>query len=188
MDGYIGEIKLFGGNFAPRDWQYCNGQLLPINEYTSLYAIIGTFYGGDGHTTVGLPDLRGRCVIGAGHGPGLSNYPLGAKVGAETVTLTSAQMPAHTHNAVPNLTGKIRCNDQLSDHESPVGNTLAVFKEDKNAFNTQAPDADMHDNTLAIEGSVTLENSGGNQAHANIQPSLGLNYIICVNGLFPQRS
>lgn len=188
MEGYIGEIRMFAGNFPPKNWAYCQGQLLPIAPYQSLYSIIGTFYGGDGRTTFALPDLRGRTAIGAGHGNGLTDRPLGVKVGTETVTLSPQQMPAHTHTATPQLTGKIRCNNQLSDHESPVGNTLAIFKEDRNAYNTQAPDADMYDNTIAVEGSVTLSPAGGNQAHPNMQPSLGLNYIICLNGLYPPRN
>lgn len=188
MEGYIGEIRMFAGNFPPKDWAYCQGQLLAIASYQSLYSILGTVYGGDGRTTFALPDLRGRAAIGAGHGNGLADRPLGVKVGTETVTLTAQQMPSHTHTATPQLTGKIRCNDQLSDHESPVGNTLAIFKENRNAYNTLAPDADMHDNTIAVEGSVTMSNAGGSQSHPNMQPSLGLNYIICLIGIYPSRN
>ncbi len=188
MEGYVGEIRLFAGTFAPKYWEYCQGQTLQIQQFNTLYSIIGITYGGDGRTNFCLPDLRGRCAIGTGQGTGLTNRSLGQKVGAETVMLTPQQMPVHTHTATPQLTGKVRCNDQLSDHESPVGNTLAVFKEDRNAFNTQAPDADMHADTVSVEGTITLSNTGGGETHQNIQPSLGLNYIICVNGLFPPRT
>jgi microcystin-dependent protein len=187
MDGYLGEVRMFSGNFEPRGWKFCNGQLLAITQFQALYSIMATTYGGDGRTTFGLPDFRDRCAIGAGLGIGLTDRKRGEKVGVEAVTLTAQQIPSHTHTAAPHLTGRIRCNDQASDHESPVGNTLAVFKAGKNAFNTQAPDSDMHADTVTIDGTVNLSEAGGNLPHTNRQPSLGINFIICVSGLFPPR-
>lgn len=188
MDGYLGEIRMFGGNFEPKYWKYCNGQLLNISQFQALYSILGTTYGGDGRTTFGLPDFRNRCVIGAGHGTGLTNRTRGEKLGSEGVQLTEEQIPAHGHATETALTGKIRCNDQLSDHSSPVNNTLSVFKQDRNAFNTQPPDSDMVAGSVTIEGNVNIGQTGGSQAHYNRQPSLGLSYIICIQGTFPPRS
>ena len=187
MDGYLGEIRIFAGTFEPREWKFCNGQLLNISDFQGLFSILGNTYGGDGRTTFGLPDFRDRCVIGAGQGTGLTNHNRGDKVGTEYVQLTADQMPAHNHPTTTAMTGKIRCNDQLSDHASPVGNTLSVFKENRNAFNTQAADSDMHQGTVDIQGSVEISSTGGNQAHYNRQPSLGISYIICINGQFPPR-
>lgn len=188
MDGYLGDIKIFAGNFEPRNWKFCNGQTLDINSYQALYAVIGVTYGGDGQSTFALPDLRDRCAIGAGQGTGLTNRILGGKVGTDSVTLATSQMPAHSHATANNLSGKVHCNDELADHSSPVGNTLSVFKEDRNAFNTQAPDSDMMADSVTIEGTVSIGNAGSGQAHANRQPSLGINHIICVVGIFPPHS
>jgi microcystin-dependent protein len=185
MEGYIGEIRMFAGMFAPGGWEFCRGQILQIEQNETLFSVIGVSYGGDGRTTFALPDFRGRCGIGAGQGQFLSNRALGEKVGEETVTLTLENMPAHTHKATPQLTGTIRCNNLLSDHESPVGNTLAVFKEDRNAFNTLAPDADMHADTVTVEGSIELSVEGDGVPVSNMQPSLGINYIICTFGSVP---
>src|SRR3954468_23228168 len=95
---FLGEIRMFGGNFAPRGWAFCNGQILSIAQNTALFSLLGTTYGGNGQTTFGLPDLRGRVAVSAGQGPGLSNYSLGELAGSESVTLTSANMPAHNHS------------------------------------------------------------------------------------------
>src|SRR3954471_16909667 len=97
MDGTIGEIRLFAGNFAPRNWAFCNGQLMPIAQNTALFSILGTTFGGNGQTTFGLPDFRGRVSVGTGQGTGLTNHDLGEQSGTENVTLSTAQMPAHTH-------------------------------------------------------------------------------------------
>src|SRR5438045_7604430 len=96
-EGFIGEIRMFGGNFAPKGYQLCNGQILPIAQNTALFSILGTTYGGNGQTTFGLPDLRGRAPVSAGQGPGLPNYDLGTQTGSPTTTLTTGQMPTHSH-------------------------------------------------------------------------------------------
>ena len=100
MEPFIGQLMLFGGNFAPRGWAMCDGQLLPIAQYSALFSILGTTYGGDGRTTFALPDLRGRVPMGFGHGPGLSAHGLGSKGGEENVTLTTSQIPSHSHQAM----------------------------------------------------------------------------------------
>lgn len=168
MEPFIGEIIMFGGNFAPRGWAFCNGQLLPISENTALFSILGTTYGGDGRTTFALPDFRGRAVVHAGRGPGLSDYDLGQKGGSETNTLTVNQLPAHQH--------VINAKEE-ADAADPSGNYIAGTG--LNAFGTTA-DRTMNANSTA--------NTGGGQSVNNVQPFLGLNYIIALQGTYPSRS
>lgn len=173
MDPFIGEIKLFAGNFAPRGWAFCEGQLLPISQNTALFSILGTTYGGDGRTTFALPDLRGRVSIHPGHGPGLSNYFLGAKGGQEHVTLMINQMPSHNH--------EVRASSQGGNSPSPgnavLGNTGGF---DAEYVHNQPPDLIMNPSMVT--------NAGGNQPHENRQPYLAVNYIIALQGIFPSRS
>lgn len=172
MDPFIGEVILFAGNFAPRGWAFCDGQLLPINQYSALFSILGTTYGGDGRTTFALPDLRGRVPIHEGHGPGLSDYRLGAKGGQEHVTLTLNQMPSHNHhvNAVSSAG-----NDANPQNNFPA-NTVGFDRE----YSAANPDIQMNGNMIS--------NTGGGQSHENRQPFLALNYIIALQGVFPSRS
>jgi microcystin-dependent protein len=161
---YIGEIRMFGGNFAPAGWMLCNGQLLPISEYETLFNLIGTTYGGDGQSTFGLPDLRGRLPIHTGSG-----FPLSASGGVETVTLTTNQTPAHTHPVLattnPN-TGTL-----------PGGNYLAngpdIYDQNKAGNATMA---------------AAISSFGGNQAHNNFQPYLCVNFILSLFGVYPSPS
>jgi len=183
MQGFIGEIRLFGGNFAPKNWVFCDGSMMNINDHQTFYSIIGTQFGGDGRTTFQLPELRGRTAVSPG-----GQWHQGLLGGAEQVKLPISQIPVHTHKAVSQLSGKLRCNDNLADHTSPVGNTLGKFKDNVDVYNSNQPDADMHDNTAVIGGSVNIGTAGGSTPHPNMQPSLAVNYIICVNGLYPQRS
>jgi microcystin-dependent protein len=183
MEDYIGEIRIFGGNYAPRNWLLCQGQTLAINQYEYLFSLIGTKFGGDGKTNFQLPDLRGRCPVSPG-----TYFREGTKQGLEGVTLTYPELPAHTHNSTFQLTGTLRCNNNLADHESPVGNTLAKFKDNIDVYNSNQPDADMHEHTAAIDGTIAVEPTGQSYMHENRQPSLALNYIICFNGLYPERS
>ncbi|WP_400193059.1 phage tail protein [Hymenobacter sp. B81] len=179
MDEYIGIIKLFAGNFAPQNWAFCNGQLMAISQNTALFSILGTTYGGDGRTTFGLPDLRGRVPVGMGQGPGLSYYSQGQMGGTETVTLLANQMPAHTH--------MLNASSQPGATNAPAGGVLALpvgstgggEEVTVNAFGS-AIDTQM--SPLAIGA------GGGSQPHENRQPNLGLNYIICLRGYFPPRS
>lgn len=179
MEGTIGEIRLFAGNFAPRNWAYCQGQLLAISSNTALFSILGTTYGGDGRTTFGLPDLRGRVAVGTGRGPGLSERDLGQMGGVESVTLNLTQIPTHTHSA----TGSVSplCTNGQGDETNPGGGYMA---------SSTAGDlyASGHNATMgASPVTVTIGNTGGNQSHENMQPFLVLNYIICMYGVFPSR-
>lgn len=167
----LGSIMLFAGNFPPRGWAFCNGQLLPISQNSALFSIIGTLYGGDGRTTFGLPDLRGRAPVGAGQGPGLSNYSIGSRVGSETTTLTAANLPSHSHT----LNG----SSSPGTSSSPNGNVPAVNRDGILHYGTQA-DATM--------SSASIANTGGNQPFNNIQPVLGMHYCIALQGIFPSRS
>ena len=173
-DPFLAEIIMFGGNFNPRGWAFCDGQLLPISQNTALFSLLGTTYGGDGRTTFALPDMRGRVPIHPGSGPGLSTYRLGEKGGVEDVTLNTTQIPAHSH------TGHMRANSGGNDSEDPTGGSLAEAAA--NIYNTTAPDVNM------IGGSVQTDNTGGSQSHTNIQPFLCVNFIIALTGVFPSRS
>lgn len=168
----LGEIRMFAGNFAPYGWAFCQGQLLPISQNTALFSLLGTTYGGDGTTTFALPDLRGRVPVGFGQGPGLSNRVIGQQFGTETVTLTTSQMPAHSHtvNAVTS-----EGNQNLPTNSLPA-NTKALDKEysDANANTTMK---------------ATMVNpTGGNQPFGVTQPSLGVNFIIALQGIYPSRN
>lgn len=167
MEGTIGEIRLFAGNFAPRSWAFCEGQLLSIAQNTALFSILGTTYGGNGQTTFALPDLRGRAPVHPGNGPGLSPRTLGQATGSEQVTLTGAQLPAHNH--------ALAVSDQDNDAKLPSGGFLTAGNHYHSAANGQAP-------------ASTISSAGGNQPVSIVQPILALNYIICLQGIFPSRS
>ncbi|QFT93974.1 Phage Tail Collar Domain protein [Roseovarius sp. THAF9] len=186
-DPFIGEIIMFGGNFAPRNWAFCDGQLLAISQNNALFAILGTTYGGDGRTTFGLPDLRGRVAIGPRQGPGLSSYIQGQKGGAENVTLTEAEMPNHTHAANVQTTANMRAESRPGSASTPAGNMLAAGT---NIFrpNAVVDDVTMDPAMLEVDTSVTLGNAGGSQSHTNVQPYLAVNYIIALFGIFPSRN
>ncbi len=187
MEGTIGEVRMFAGNFAPRTWALCEGQLLSINSNQALFSIIGTIYGGDGRTTFGLPDLRGRVPVGPGRGPGLSSYREGQKGGVEYVVLNSTQIPSHNHVA----SGKIKASLEQGTTSDPLNNYPAIgtVQIDRsstvpaNLYNGK-PDVYMAENGV----NVTLGNTGGNLDHTNMQPFLSIYYIICLQGVFPSRS
>ena len=173
MEPFIGEIKLFAGNFAPRGFAFCSGQLLAISQNQALFSILGTTYGGDGRTTFGLPDLRGRVAMGPGQGAGLSNYALGQKGGAEQVTLNANQIPAHSHD--------LHANTQAATTNAPAGAALA---------NTRGRDWDYDSsgNVNTTLSDKSIGTSGGGQAHENRQPYLAVHYIIALQGIYPSRS
>ena len=170
MEPFLGQIIMFGGNFAPRGWALCDGQLLPISQYSALFSILGTTYGGDGRTTFGLPDMRGRVAVHAGRGPGLSDYRLGAKSGVENVTLTEAQVPNHTH--------RIGAANADGDDSDPT--TANGFGSSSNDLYVESPSAQMP--------AGIMTSSGGGQSHTNIQPNQVVNFIIALQGTFPSRS
>jgi len=181
MEGTIGEIRMFAGTFAPKNWALCNGQLMSIVQNTALFSIIGTIYGGNGQTTFGLPDLRGRFPRGTGQGPGLAaNVDIGEVSGTETVTLLTTQMPAHTHTAT------VAVNQNPGTSANPVGNFLAGGADaTANPIPTYAPAA-AGGNLNA--GSVSVGISGNSQPVPHLNPYLGMNFIICLAGIFPSRN
>lgn len=165
---YIGEIRMFGGNFAPAGWMFCEGQLLPISEYEALFNLIGTTYGGDGQVTFALPDLRGRIPIHMGTGTTGSSYVQGQMGGTESVTLSAAQVPAHAH--------PLLATNAVADQPNPAGAQFALPEEPLYA----APGASPSNLDAGIVGA-----SGGNQPHDNMQPYLCVNFIISLFGIFP---
>lgn len=167
---YVGEIKIFGGNFAPRGWAFCDGQLLAVSENDALFSLLGTIYGGDGRTTFGLPDLRGRVPIHVGTGPGLPNYRLGAKGGTENVTLIENQLPSHTHAPA--------CNSSVGTSDNPASN---VWAAQSSLMQYAGPPAATPMKTDIISF------TGGSQPHNNIGPYLTANFIISLFGIYPSR-
>ena len=179
MDPFIGEVLMFVGNFAPRGWAFCDGQLLPISQNTALFSIIGTTYGGDGRTTFALPDLRGRVPIHPGNGPGLSDRRLGGKGGSETTQITVANMPAHNHTAPA-----VNASSDGADTPSASGAFLPSNGRGGAALYASAQGTAQ---PLGGTGGTTGSN-GGSQPFNNMQPFLGVNYIIALQGVFPSRS
>ncbi|BDD05132.1 phage tail protein [Aureibacter tunicatorum] len=193
MEGVIGEIRMFGGNFAPRAWAFCQGQLLAISSNQALFSILGTTYGGDGRTSFGLPDLRGRAPLSAGTGPGLSTRKLGSRSGTETVTLTQNQMPQHTHIAQFTQTAGVTNISAVADsanQEDPTNHYLAAanIAGTNQIYSNDTPTTTMGPSPVTVTGNVTVYNTGGSQYHNNMQPYLVVNYIICLQGVFPSRS
>ncbi len=171
---FVAEIRIFAGNFAPRGWAFCNGQLLPVDQNTALFSLIGTTYGGDGRTTTALPNLKGRAPMHPGRGPGLTSRRLGQKGGAETVTLSEAQLPGHTHTMMGVINpGNVRL----------PSNTVTLAR----SGGALAYQTDSTSNLVAM-ADQTLANAGGSQPHNNLQPFLTMNFIIALAGLYPSRS
>jgi microcystin-dependent protein len=168
---YVGEIRMFAGNFAPAGWAFCDGSLLPISENDTLFTLLGTNYGGDGQETFGLPDLRGRLPIHQGQGPGLSGHVLSEVGGAETVTLLSTQIPQHNHAFLATLSP--------ADSPSPQNNMLGV-SSNTSVFYNDLPNVSMLNSMLS--------NAGGNQPHDNFQPYLCVSFIISLFGIYPTAS
>jgi microcystin-dependent protein len=171
---FIGEIRMVGFNFPPKGWTFAEGQILPINTNQSLYSVYGTMYGGDGRTTFGLPDLRGRIPIHAGTGNGLPTYDIGQYGGAPTVTLQQTQIPSHTH------TGSLKASDQAQNNNQASPNSLC--KPALGIYDALTPDKNMHPDSIAVQ------NSGGGQAHDNMMPYIAVNFCVALVGLFPSRN
>ncbi|MCE3297232.1 MAG: phage tail protein [Crocinitomicaceae bacterium] len=179
MDDIIGMIKLFSGTFAPQNWALCDGSLLLIKQYSNLFAVLGTQYGGDGTITFALPDLRGRAALGSGQGPGLSNYVAGEQGGFNTITLIQLHLPVHNH------TFSVSSANATQSAPNQQGNTIGTpchgtgrSVAQTNGFNLLAPDTQL--------SSQSLMPAGSDQPHDNMQPYLGMYYIICMQGTFPQ--
>jgi microcystin-dependent protein len=170
---FVAEIRMFAGNFAPKGWAFCDGQILPISQNTALFSLLGTTYGGDGKSTFALPDLQGRAPMHPGQGPGLSLHSLGEMSGSETVTLLQSEMPSHAHQ-------EFGSNTQ-STQQSPIGNFSSGSTQNKRyAGVAVAPDTQMSQTVLGP--------TGGSQPHNNMPPYLVLNFIIALQGVFPPRS
>ena len=173
---FLGQICMFGGNFAPRSWALCDGQLLAISQNNALFALLGTIYGGDGRTTFGLPDLRGRLPRHQGTGPGLTPSQIGKKDGTETAGIVEAQMPSHTH--------QLEGTTEQADPEAPGGGGDPTGKVLADAsitiYSAQAPDLNFDATAVA--------DTGGGQDHSNLMPFLCLNFIIALQGVFPSRN
>lgn len=174
---FLGEIMIFAGNFAPRGYAFCNGQQMSIAQNTALFSILGTTYGGNGQTTFGLPDLRGRVPIHSGNsqGPGLSPYVLGEQTGTESVTLLSTEIPVHSHSFGINV------YNGPGNSGTAANNVLANEATGQTAiYSNQAANASMAGGTSGT--------AGGNQPHNNLQPVLALNFCIALEGIFPSRN
>ena len=183
MEGTIAEIRMFAGNFAPQAWAFCQGQILSIAQNTALFALLGTTYGGNGQTTFALPDFRGRSPFHTGQGPGLPNIDLGEQSGSASVTLLITNLPAHSHTLTPtNVTvgGKA---ERAGTTSSPSGNYHSILVGNNAYSNTTDGDLAAVNNSA-----VTLGMTGGSQPFSNRSPYLGMNFIICLQGIFPSRN
>lgn len=202
MEGTIGEIRLFAANFAPKNWSFCQGQTINLASNTALYSILGTTYGGNGTTTFQLPNLTGRSALGAGQGNGgLTNYNLGQIAGSEAVTLSTDQTPMHTHGVtiIPGngggATATLNAVNSLGTSPSPGGNYLAQDSAaGMSTYATSGTPVAMKTGSVAVTSvtsplpNVNVGIAGNNMAHNNIQPLLGLYYIICAYGVYPARN
>ncbi|MGH2553962.1 MAG: phage tail protein [Chitinophagaceae bacterium] len=169
---FVGEIKLFAGNFSIMGHAYCQGQLMPISQNEALFSLIGTTYGGDGVTTFGLPDLRGRVPLHQGNGAGLSPRTIGENGGTETVTLTANQLPSHTH--------AMNCNAGTGNSSTPANNFWAAQPALLQYAAASTASSALKSNAVS--------NSGNSQPHPNLQPYLTINYLIALEGIFPSRN
>jgi microcystin-dependent protein len=173
---FLAEIVMFGGNFAPRGWAFCQGQILSIAQNTALFSLLGTTFGGNGQTTFALPDMRGRVPVGTGQGPGLPSINLGQVAGEPTHTLIVTEMPAHSHPA------QAQGVSTAGTSTSPAGGTWATSSARDAVYSNAAPNAPM------AAGGVSVGAAGGSQPHNNMQPYLGINFIIAIEGIYPSRN
>lgn len=170
---FVGEIRMFAGNFAPRGWAFCDGQLLAVSQNDALFSLFGTIYGGDGRTTFGLPDLRGRIPIHAGTGPGLSPRRLGSKGGSENETLTTNQLASHTHD--------MNANTAVATDVNPQGRLLAsATAQDFHPYKGEAQTVNM--------SGASIANTGGTRSHTNLMPTLCIHFIVALVGIYPSRN
>ena len=172
---FLAQIMLFAGNFAPRGWAFCEGQLLPISQYSALFSLVGTTYGGDGRTTFGLPDLRGRVAVEPGQGAGLSDYRLGQKGGSPQVTLQVSQMPAHAHTVTP------ACDGQARGLDTPANRVYGA--------DPSSPPSGNYSSQQAKQMAAFASQSAGNGSPVDLmQPYLAVYYCICLQGVYPSRN
>ncbi|MFY0602147.1 MAG: phage tail protein [Cyclobacteriaceae bacterium] len=198
MDAFLCTVMGWAPNFAPRDWSYCQGQLMAISTNSAMFSLLGTIYGGDGRSTFGLPDLRGRTMIGSGYAPGLQPYGLGTRGGQEFVTLSIPEIPAHNHtaalsgaSATINIAPYVK--DGNADEPSPKGNYHATTRSGMVSLNTYSSTTDgsrmaTMNETAALSGSVAVGITGNSSSHENRTPYQVLNYIIAMQGIYPSRN
>jgi len=183
VDPYLATVTIFGGNFAPRGWMFCNGQSISIAENTALYSLLGTTYGGDGQVAFNLPDFRGRIAIHTGQGQGLSNYTLGQVGGNENATMTSMQVPAHTHVQLSFAASIPTSSSSTGNLATPAGNVPAVTT----GFNLYSDSADGFGLGPSSSNGTTVP-AGSSFPIPIISPILAMNYVICTEGIFPSRN
>jgi microcystin-dependent protein len=171
MDPFVAEIRIFGFNFQPKGWAFCDGQLLPLSQNTALFSLLGTTYGGDGRSTFALPNMQGNAPMHPGQGPGLSLHDLGETGGSQTVTLLESEIPSHTHTWTASNADSI--------DQNPGGNLLAGGVGGLSLYGAPPPQVQLSPNALAP--------AGGSQPHNNMMPYLTLNFCIALQGVFPQR-
>ncbi|MGL4400499.1 MAG: phage tail protein [Luteolibacter sp.] len=179
-DPLIGQVKMAGFNFAPRGYFPCDGSLRSISEYTALFSLIGTTYGGDGQNTFALPDLRGRMPIHQGTGPGLSSYVMGQAAGTQTVTVLPTQLPVHTHALTQTVSNP--CQGGAGNTKNPTGNYYAADS------GTEAFSTTQNATMSTISPSSTVSPAGGSVPHENMPPYLCVNFVIAAEGIFPSRN
>ena len=178
MESFIGQIQPFALNFVPREYASCDGQLLAISQNDALFSLLGTTYGGDGRTTFGLPDLRGRSMMGQGNGPGLTTRVLGQEIGVERVTLTVGELPSHNHSLVLKASSSTGSSATPTDRK----NVLSVASSG-NLYGSSTP------NVLLNSGNgAALGNTGGSMSHENMSPYLAITICIVLFGIYPSRS
>lgn len=191
MEGYMSEVRLFAGNFTPLYWNLCNGELMSIAQNTALFSLIGTTYGGDGQVTFALPDLRGRRAVHSGNmaGPGLPQVYIGEVSGTENITILNSQMPMHLHTMSAQMTGSVNLkffDDTGIAGSTPQNNYYAAASQPVYA---PSPDTTLAPATITTNlSTMSLAASGGSQPVSLITPYLALNYIICVEGIYPSRN
>ncbi|TPV96034.1 MAG: phage tail protein [Myxococcales bacterium FL481] len=196
-DPFLSEIRLFAGDYAPRGWVLCDGQLLPVSQYAAVFALLGTTYGGDGRINFGVPDLRGRVPIGSGASPSLGmSFFTGELGGFEAVPLSTAQLPAHQHTPTSSAGAKLFASTEQADEHIPTGGSLLAqgyFERASQHLIENYVPAGSSTESVALGGvagqaSLNVSDSGTGLPHNNVQPSLGLNYIMAVDGIFPPRN
>ncbi|CAM1334958.1 phage tail protein [Tenacibaculum aestuariivivum] len=199
QEAMLGEVKMFAGSFAPRGWVFCDGQLMDISQNTALYSLLGTIYGGDGRTTFGIPDLRGRVPMGVGNGPGLTTKNQGLKIGDENATLTVLNLPAHSHvasitNATTTDTQILLSKDNAVRQIPQVGDVSAAANYPVNTLSKQPvksfgpPTNTVVSKTITSSSTINVGNTGMNKQFSITQPSITIRFIICTMGIYPSRN